>query len=62
MPDYLPAPGEVLSPDDLVLPKARAVARFLGSETHPYARLIETRKVEVREIVVVVTSLENGGF
>ena len=40
---YFVAPGDVVKAEALAIPKARQLARFLLSELHPWARLVETR-------------------
>ena len=58
--DYLPAPGEVVSADDMAIATARETARFLLSNVHPYAHFVEVRKQGANEIVVADLSIEVG--
>ncbi|MCZ2080409.1 MAG: Mov34/MPN/PAD-1 family protein [Bryobacterales bacterium] len=58
--EYLPAPGEVVSANDLTIPKARQTALFLLSCVHPYARFLAARRNGENEVVVVDLSIEVG--
>lgn len=50
---YSDAPGEVISPGALTIPKARELAEVLGNGTLPYMRLVEARRHGDDEFVVL---------
>ncbi len=58
--NYLAAPGEVISADDLTVPKACETVRFLLSALHPYAGFVEARKNGANEVIVADLSIEVG--
>jgi integrative and conjugative element protein (TIGR02256 family) len=59
--DYVEPGGESVTPDAFKIPKARELAAFLAALRHPYARLLETRRIGSQECVVVeLTELEVG--
>jgi hypothetical protein len=41
--DYLQAPGEIVNPEQLTLPKAKDLARIAQREDEPYVGLHECR-------------------
>jgi len=55
---YLSPQGDPVTPEDIALPKAREVVRFLGSELNPFARLVECRAGADEEVVVLEVEVE----
>jgi len=57
---YLSIPGEPLTSSALKIGKAREVAEFFLSGTHPWAQLVECLRVNGREAVLMDLSIEVG--
>jgi proteasome lid subunit RPN8/RPN11 len=49
---YLPIVGTPIAPEEVTLPRARAVVELLHAGTNPYARLVECRRSEWMETVI----------
>jgi integrative and conjugative element protein (TIGR02256 family) len=58
--ESLSIPGERVAPDALKIKKARAVASFLLSKIHPWAKLVECLSTDGSETVVIELSVEVG--
>lgn len=50
--DFLDPPGETVDPEELGVTKAQELFRFLASERHPYATLVEVRRADAGDVVV----------
>ena len=55
---YLSAPGDLVSTEEIITPKARDAVQFLESGHSQYSKLIECRKSENNEIVVLEVDVE----
>ena len=55
---YLSAPGDLVSTEEIITPKARDIIKFLESGHSQYSKLIECRKSENNEIVVLEVDVE----
>jgi hypothetical protein len=58
--EFLPTDGEVIARNRLVLPKAKQLAGLLDRQAIPFARLIECRRADAVEIVVLDVDVELG--
>ena len=51
-------PGELISPDDLVGRRAREIAGYLKAEHSPFLRMLECRRLDNTEVIVLEVDVE----